>query len=190
VPEGRHELNRLVCLDADMAPAARLVLLCGTSFSGKSTVARTLAPRLSASIVSLDEINERRGLWGGDGIPIEEWMRTHELASDEVRGLLASGASVVVDDTSSPRFLRDGWRSLAADAGAVFTLIYVDVDHATIRRRRATNRLDPRRRDVTDAVLDQHLADFEPPAGDEGAVRVASAEELQSFLRHAGWDGR
>ncbi len=70
-------------LDADMPTATRLVLLCGTAFSGKSTVARTLAPSLSASIVSLDEINERRGLWGGDGIPVEEWMRTHELASDE-----------------------------------------------------------------------------------------------------------
>ncbi|WP_241997702.1 ATP-binding protein [Kribbella sp. VKM Ac-2569] len=166
-------------LDADMPAVTRLVLLCGTSFSGKSTVARILAPSLSASIVSLDEINERRGLWGGDGIPVEEWMRTHELASGEVRGLLASGASVVVDDTSSPRFLRDGWRSLAAAAGTRFTLIYVDVDHATIRRRRAANRLDPRRRDVSDAVLDQHLADFEPPAPDEDAVRLTSVDDLQ-----------
>jgi predicted kinase len=162
-----------------MASDSRLVLLCGTSFSGKSTVARFLAPRLSASIVSLDEINERRGLWGGDGIPVEEWIRTHELASDEVRGLLTSGTSVIVDDTSSPRFLRDGWRSLAAVAGVRFTLIYIDVDHATIRRRRADNRLDPRRRDVADAVLEQHLAEFEPPQPDENAIRVKSADDLQ-----------
>lgn len=162
-----------------MASDARLVLLCGTSFSGKSTVARALAPRLSASIVSLDEINERRGLWGGDGIPAEEWIRTHELASKEVRGLLMSGASVIVDDTSSPRFLRDSWRALAGAAQARFTLIYVDVDHATIRRRRAGNQLDPRRRDVADAVLEQHLAEFEPPQPDEAAVRVKSADDLQ-----------
>jgi predicted kinase len=157
----------------------RLVVLCGTSFSGKSTVARSLAPRLGGTVVSLDEINERRGLWGGDGIPVEEWIRTHEVASDEVRELLASGTSVIVDDTSSPRFLRDGWRSLAAAAEARFTLIYVDVDHATIRRRRAANQADPHRRDVTDAVLDQHLADFEPPQSDENAVRVKSADDLQ-----------
>ena len=101
-----------------MPAVTRLVLLCGTSFSGKSTVARALAPSLSARIVSLDEINERRGLWGGDGIPVEEWVRTHEVASAEVRQLLAAGTSVVVDDTSSPRSLRDGWRSLAEAAGA------------------------------------------------------------------------
>lgn len=162
-----------------MASDTKLVLLCGTAFSGKSTVARSLEPRLSATIVSLDEINERRGLWGGDGIPVEEWIRTHELASAEVRELLTSGVSVIVDDTSSPRFLRDGWRSLAASAQARFTLIYVDVDHATIRRRRADNQLDPRRPDVADAVLDQHLAEFEPPQDDENAVRVKSSDDLR-----------
>ncbi len=162
-----------------MASDIRLVLLCGTAFSGKSTVARSLAPRLSAIIVSLDEINERRGLWGGDGIPVEEWIRTHQLATDEVRGLLTSGTSVILDDTSSPRFLRDGWRSLAESTQAQFNLIYVDVDHATIRRRRAANQLNPRRPDVADAVLDQHLADFEPPQDDENAVRVNSADDLQ-----------
>jgi predicted kinase len=170
-----------VRLDADMASEIRLVVLCGTSFSGKSTVARSLAPRLSARIVSLDEINERRGLWGGDGIPAEEWIRTHELATDEVRGLLTSGTSVIVDDTNSLRFLRDGWRSLAASAGARFSLIYIDVDYATIRGRRADNQVDPRRRDVADAVLDQHLADFEPPQDDENAVRVESADDLQDL---------
>jgi predicted kinase len=159
--------------------ADRLVLLCGTSFSGKSTVARVLAERLPARVVSLDEINERRGLWGGDGIPVEEWMRTHELARAEVRELLGSGTSVVVDDTSSPRFLRDGWRELASAEDVGFTLVYVDVDHATVRRRRAENRLDPRRKDVTDAVLEQHLADFEPPEDDEHAVRVTSVDDLQ-----------
>jgi predicted kinase len=163
----------------------RLVLLCGTSFSGKSTVARALAPRLGARVVSLDEINARRGLWGGDGIPVEEWIRTHELASAEVRSLLGAGTSVVVDDTSSPRFLRDGWRSLASSAGAGFSWVYVDVDDATVRRRRAENQLDPRRRDVTEAVLDQHLADFEPPGDDEDTVRVRSVDDLSAV-----WGGR
>ena len=65
-----------------MTSDVRLILLCGTSFSGKSTLARTLAPKLSATIVSLDDLNEHRGLWDGDGIPTEEWVRTHRLASE------------------------------------------------------------------------------------------------------------
>jgi predicted kinase len=151
-----------------------LVLMCGTAYSGKSTYAQTLAAEVDAVVVSLDEINERRGLWGGDGIPVDEWIRTHELAGAEVRALLAAGRTVIVDDTSSLRSLRDGWRSLAA--GADFALIYLDVDHATIRRRQAGNRVSAARGDVADAVLEQHLAEFEPPGPDESPVRVASVQ--------------
>jgi predicted kinase len=138
-------------------------------------VARVLAERLPARVVSLDEINERRGLWGGDGIPVEEWGRTHRIAQAEVLELLSSGTSVVVDDTSSPRFLRDGWRQLAAGAGAEFRLVYVEVDEATVRARRDRNRVSLQRQDVADDVLDQHLAEFEPPGDDENALSV---EEL------------
>jgi predicted kinase len=185
-----------------------LVLMCGTAFSGKSTFARALAAEIHGLIVSLDEINERRGLWGGDGIPVEEWQRTHQIATAEVRAhLLGAGADsradaesgagaessarvgagarrVVVDDTSSLRFLRDGWRGLAAELGVGFALIYLDVDHATIRRRLAENRVGRGRRDVADVVLEEHLAGFEPPAEDERAVRVGSVDDLVQVLKY------
>ncbi|MFC9691069.1 AAA family ATPase [Kribbella sp. NPDC056951] len=154
----------------------RLVLLCGTAFSGKSTVARSVAPSLAATIVSLDEINARRGLWGGDGIPVEEWIRTHAEASAETRALLTAGTSVVVDDTSSPRFLRDAWRALAADVEAQFTLLYLDIDQATIHARRTANQTSGGRQDVTDEVLTQHLAEFDPPHPDENAVYLSSVD--------------
>ena len=161
-----------------------LVLMCGTSFSGKSTFARALAAEIQATTISLDEINERRGLWGGDGIALEEWQRTHEIATVEVRSQLSAGRTVVIDDTSSPRFLRDGWRSVAAQAGVGFALIYLDVDQATIRRRQADNRISQRRRDVADAVLEEHLASFEPPEPDEAAVRVSSVDDLDQVLKY------
>lgn len=194
-----------------------LVLMCGTSFSGKSTFARALAAEIQAMVISLDEINERRGLWGGDGMPLEEWQRTHEIATAEARAQLLGasdrrtedsaattrnaasrdsaeatstgrsavpGRSVIVDDTSSPRFLRDGWRSLARQIGVGFLLVYLDVDQATIRRRQADNRVSQGRRDVTDAVLEEHLAGFEPPEPDEAAVRVTSVNDLIQVLKY------
>ncbi len=42
-----------------------IVLLCGRSFSGKSTVAEVLLRQLPATAVSLDAINAERGLHGG-----------------------------------------------------------------------------------------------------------------------------
>lgn len=150
-----------------------LVLLCGKSFSGKSTHARRIGPELEAEIISLDEITEQRGLQGGQGIPVEEWVRTHELASARAQALLRSGRSVIVDDTSNRRFLRDNWRRLAADSGAEFALVYVEVPDAVLHGRLRANRADPTRHDVTDDILAEHLADFELPQADESPVVVS-----------------
>ena len=62
----------------------QLYLLCGMPFSGKTTLGKTVAEYIRASYISLDEINEARGLFGGKGIPIEEWEKTHHLAMKQL----------------------------------------------------------------------------------------------------------
>lgn len=148
----------------------RMVLLCGRSFSGKSTVATHLAAALGGRIVSFDGINAERGLWGGDGVPVSEWARTVEIAHDRVAAAVREGTTIVIDDTSSPRFLRDDWRRLATSLGASFVLIYVQADRQTVLDRQARNRESGGRRDVSDAVMAEHLASFEPPEADEKAL--------------------
>jgi len=156
----------------------QLVLLCGVSFAGKSTVAAVLAEQLGAQVVSLDAVNAERGLSSGQGIPVEEWERTHGIAGDRVRSALAAGRVVVVDDTSSLRSLRDRWREVAQQAGAGFTLVWVRVDRAEMARRLQANRSAPTRHDVVDSVLTQFLADFEAPTEAEGAVELLSDDRL------------
>ncbi len=150
----------------------QLVLLCGRSFSGKSTVASFLADSLPGSVVSLDAINEERGLHGGQGIPLSEWARTNELARQRVAAQLYEGATVIVDDTSSPRFLRDEWRSTCASAGAPMVLVFVDTSDEVIGQRLLANRVASNRRDVTDEVMATHAAGFEPPEDAERTVRL------------------
>ena len=144
-----------------------LIVLCGLSFSGKSTIGQSLARIFEASIVSLDVINEERGLRGGQGIPLEEWRVTNDLAHERTEKLLRAGVSVVIDDSSSPRFLRDEWRAIASTIGARFDLVYVHADADIIGNRLRFNRENPTRPDVIDAVINEHTAQFEPPATDE-----------------------
>ncbi len=92
-------------------PAGRLVVLCGRSFSGRSTVAAWLRDGLGGEIVSFDAINEERGLSGGDGIALAEWIHTGEIATRRVRTALQLNRTVIVDDTSSPRFLPQSRRA-------------------------------------------------------------------------------
>ena len=157
--------------------------MCGRSFSGKSTVAGQLALKLDAEIVSLDSINEERGLFGGQGIPVEEWIRTNDEATRRASRLLRDGRHVVVDDTSSPRFLRDNWRAVAEDAAVAFVLVYVDATDQVRRERLLNNREESKRNDVLDEVMIEHLETFKPPEPDEEYITTSSsAEEMSSLI--------
>ncbi|MCX7521960.1 ATP-binding protein [Microbacterium sp. STN6] len=149
-----------------------LVLMCGRSFSGKSTLARAITDELGGDIVSLDAINEERGLRGGEGIPINEWARTNDEADARAALALAAGRPVVVDDTSSPRFLRDGWRRLAERSSSRFVLVYVNAAESLILERVEANRQAGDRHDARDELLQAHLGSFEPPASDEPHILV------------------
>ncbi len=61
-----------------------LYLLCGMPFSGKTTLGKSVSEYLNSLYISLDEINEARGICGGEGIPVEEWEKTHSLAMQQL----------------------------------------------------------------------------------------------------------
>ena len=151
-----------------------LTLLCGLSFSGKSTLAVGLADELDATVIGLDAINAERGLDGGQGIPGDEWARTNEIAHKRAETALRQGRQVIVDDTGSPRFVRDNWRATARSAGAEFSLIWVQIDRELQMDRVRSNRSSQLRPDVIDDVLDEHRASFEEPTPDECAITVDS----------------
>ncbi|MFD3444626.1 AAA family ATPase [Microbacteriaceae bacterium 4G12] len=159
-----------------------MTLTRGLSFSGKSTLARGLAEELGAQLVGLDAINHERGLHGGEGIPLDEWAATNRIAHERASVLLATGADVVVDDTGSPRFIRDAWRETAKRADVPLRIVWVQVDPELQRERVRANRADKRRDDVTDAVLADHAAQFEPPTADEGPIRI-DARETRDLAR-------
>lgn len=174
-------------IDVREVPAAArtgIVLLCGRSFSGKSTVAAELASELRAVVVSLDAINAERGFRSGAGVPMDEWIRTHEISRSRTRDSIASGGTVIVDDTSSPRFLRDGWRSLAEEIRVPLVLVYVDTPVEVSIQRHAANRKHQRRMDVTDEILREHLESFQAPTPEEDPVRYStSGGDLDATLR-------
>lgn len=160
-----------------------LVLLCGTSFSGKSTLSRLIATDFDGEVISLDAINAERGLYGGQGIPLSEWSKTNDEAHRRVARILSHSRAAVVDDTSSPRFLRDRWRETAKASRAKFVLVYLEAAADLVIERLTTNRGQPTRLDVIDPVIREHLAGFEPPKEDEPhiTVRAAAYKEAETL---------
>jgi predicted kinase len=156
--------------------------MCGLAFSGKTTVARTIAQTLDAVLVSLDDINDERGLWGGHGLPVEEWRRTHEVARTRLGFALAADQAVVIDDTSNLRLLRDGYRALADAYDAPFILVFVNTPLEDIRERRAEASTSGDRRSVDGAVFAEHAASFEEPQSDELALLHRPGDSLDGLL--------
>lgn len=144
--------------------------MCGLSFSGKSTFAALLVDALNAELISLDSINAERELYGGQGIPLGEWARTNDIAQGRAHAALLMGRNVIVDDTGSPRVIRDGWRKVAAVAGASFSLVWVQIDPERQHRRLLDNRDNVQRHDVTDEVMAAHMSNFEAPTNEDPLI--------------------
>lgn len=87
----------------------------------------------------------------------------------------------MIDDTGSPRFMRDGWRETAHKADAAFVIVWIRIDPVLQRERVRANRAEQDRHDVVDDVLDSHIASFEPPT--EESPIVVEATDTRDELR-------
>jgi predicted kinase len=105
-------------------PSTRLVLICGLPASGKTTLARELAPKLHAIRLNKDDWVDQLGhdVWDDEfRVRIEEllWTLTQEL--------LAEGQSVILEWGHWARIERDEKRLGARALGVGVELHYLDV---------------------------------------------------------------
>ncbi len=161
-----------------------LYLLCGLAFSGKSTLAGALATHADAAVVSLDEINARRGLFGGEGMPVAEWAKSHEIALGEVESLMRRARPrIVVDDTNCFRFLRDAFRTVARRNGYNSLVILLDTPLAEIRSRMDATRRNGDRRLISDENFAMHHDSFEWPRDQETCLVYAASEAVEPWIK-------
>lgn len=158
--------------------------MCGLAFSGKSTAALRIARELGVDLISLDAINNERGLDGGKGITDAQWEETSFIAMDRLAALLTHGRSVVVDDTFSHRFLRERCKRVAEDHGCRFLIVFIDTPLDAIDARRAANAREPVRPHIAEEVFAHHRDRFQFPGDDEPVVPIRSEPELERWLAH------
>lgn len=141
--------------------------MCGLPFSGKSTLAIKLSESTAAKIISLDEINARRGLYGGTGIPGEEWMRTHQIALQHMEELCKAGISIIIDDTNCFRWLRDAYRNVASKYNYQTIILQLNISLEEALRRAQENDQSQERNPVAVEILRDVALKFEYPDADE-----------------------
>ena len=156
--------------------------MCGIAFSGKTTVAKRLSEALGCAYVSLDDINAERGLHGGEGVAVDEWEKSHSVATERMKQLMAHSEDIVLDDTSCFRWLRDRYKGLADENGYLAELVYLDVRLQDVQARMARNSLTASRRPIEAKIFAEHVRRFEAPQVDEAATVLRDSEEISRWI--------
>ncbi len=161
-----------------------LYLLCGLAFSGKSTLAKTMVDYLNCAYVSLDDINKKRGLgFGGDGIPSQEWEKTHHVAIGILENLMQLEQDIILDDTNCFRWLRDRFREVAKRHNYVTKVIYLDVPLDLIHLRMQRNEQIKERQGIKEDIFAELMQNFQPPEVDENILLFKQNYTLKDWLK-------
>ena len=140
-------------------PAPRLVAIGGVSGTGKSMLARSLAPAVGAVpgalLVRSDEVRKRQAgvallsPLAPETYTAEASAQVYAAAGDRAREGVAAGHSVIVDAVFASAADRDGIEAVARRAGVPFTGIWLDAPAAV-----CMDRVARRRGDASDAGTD------------------------------------
>lgn len=162
---------------------ARLYIVCGLPFAGKSTLVRELTRQRGCRAIDIDALNTARGVGvGGAAITPEGWAASFAAARAATAATLAAGEAVAYDGHRWGRGQRDELRALARAYAAPVTLIVVAVPEVVARERWRANRRAPQRHDVPDALFARAVALFEPPAADEEPWCYDGATPLAAWV--------
>jgi uncharacterized protein len=177
-------------------PGQLAVAICGLMGTGKTSLARALAPRLGAEVLSADILRKelaginpdepRREAWG-EGIYNEAFRRrTYEALHQRAAERLREGKLLILDASYREAAWRAQARQTARAAGAQFLLLEARCPDDVVRQRLAARGAGPSdgRLDLLDTQREQFEPPLEVPAEERIVVDTSGApgEVVQAAL--------
>jgi aminoglycoside phosphotransferase family enzyme/predicted kinase len=179
-------------------PAPRLIAVGGLSGTGKTVLARTLAPTVApkpgAIVIRSDVVRkEMIGVKETDRLPPSAYTpelaaRVYEALTQRARRALAQGHSAIVDGVFARDFERDATVTLARECNVPLTGLFLVADLATRQAR-----IGGRRGDASDATQEVAALQERYNIGHIGWTTIdASGTQAQTLqgCRDAIADGR
>jgi predicted kinase len=162
----------------------QLIIICGLSFSGKSTLARAIVQRFGFAEVDVDET--KFNLFGRSiqdaNLNPADWARLYTETDREIARLLANGKTVVDGSRNFSKAERDGAKQLAEKCSVALLTVYVDTPEALARQRLLDNRITPSRRDVSDSDFEDVIRAMQVPSADESPLVFEHTGHIETWL--------
>lgn len=182
-----HDAAGRAYLDAALRhlspPPPGLFAIGGLSGSGKTTVARAIAPALGASpgaiVLRSDEIRKRLlGLSPGDRAPDPSYapemtQKVYDVLFAEAAQLVEAGRSVILDATFLDPSHRAQAEGLASRLGLPLEGVWLEAAPDTLR-----GRLARRRGDASDATPETLRTQLRTPTGPVAWTRLTPQDDL------------
>ena len=167
------------------ASTSTLVVICGISFAGKTTLARAITERLGHVEIDVDVVGARLyGLPVGNSAALDglDFDRIYDEADKDIERLLTSGVSVVDASRNFTRIERVRARELAERANARLVTVFVDTSESVARQRRNENKRSGSRGDITDDQFEEIVRVFQPPAEDERPLLFGAGDDVDAWV--------
>lgn len=163
---------------------AKLYIMCGPAFSGKTTLSKLIAQKTGAKRFAFDEIWVEKEETGIDLGGAEGWQYVRAAALDEILETLKSGVSAVYDENNPKREHRKEFADAAQRAGSQAVVVFMDIPLETIHSRRLANLASQERHDVDDKNFDKVLNNLENPGDDEATLVFTPDTDSEEFLNN------
>ena len=150
----------------------KLIFFCGKMAAGKSTLAKQLAARENAVLISQDELSET--LFPGMVVNVATYLeysgRINKMVAPIVVSILSKGISVVLDFPANTRNQRAWFRSIIDAAGVDHELHYLDTPDAICKAqlKARSAHLPPGTKWTTEEDFELVSSHFRAPGHDEG----------------------
>lgn len=165
-----------------------LFILCGEAFSGKSTLAKDIAPYYGARIVGRDEVYfATEKILALENTPEDDddflWKSLWPLILQGTKNQLLLGNSVVIDDNCFYLKQRDELRSIAKELGVNGVLIYLNIPKEILQKRKEENKIQKNRHDVPSSWMEEDSNLFERPTELEKPIIYNSYIPFDELVR-------
>jgi len=168
-----------------MNPTSTLIVICGLSFSGKSTLADAITSRFGYEEVDVDEVGAKLCDLDVNDERLKDldWDKVYDEADRQIEARLKSGTTVIDASRNFTKEERERAQEVAERSNAQLVTIFVDTPEEIARQRRLSNKTSRSRRDITDEQFEEIVQIMQPPTKDERALVFRHGDELESWIQ-------